>query len=141
MPEVVVAEEVPGPEEDALALWDDTARWPAFVDGFGAVVRADPDWPRPGSRVVWDSIPHGQGRTVERAVEPGVREIETEQLTGTLRAGHVDGHFHVSLEYVLKQRTLFTVFFVRRALRDALQRTVRRYAIERRADAELTGDA
>jgi hypothetical protein len=137
MPEIAVAVEVPGPEREVLALWDDPARWPAFVDGFGAVARVDADWPDPGSSITWDSTPHGQGRTIERSVSPGVRAVETEQLTGTLSAAYVDGHLHVGLEYELKERTVYTFFFVRRALRDALYRTASRYAIERRADAEL----
>lgn len=137
MPEVGVAVEVPGPEDAALALWDDPRRWPSFVDGFGALVRVDDAWPQPGTRVVWSSGPHGPGQTRERAVEPGVRAVETEQLTGTLTAGWFEGRFHVSLEYELKERTVYTLFFVRRALRDALRRTAERYAIERRSDVEL----
>jgi hypothetical protein len=137
VPEVVAAAEVPGPPEEAVALWDDPARWPAFVDGFRAVARADPDWPAPGSAITWDSTPHGQGRTVERSVRHGVREIETEQLRGTLTASHEDGLFVVRLDYELKQRSPFALFFVRRSLRDALRRTVARFATERRADAEL----
>ncbi len=66
-----------------------------------------------------------------------MRTVETEQLTGTLSAGYFDGRFHVSLNYQLKERTPYTWFFVRRSLRDSLRRTVERYAIERRADAEL----
>lgn len=137
MPEVVVAVEVPGPEDAALALWDDPRRWPAFVDGFKTIARVEEGWPAPGTGVVWSSGPHGPGQTRERSVEPGVRTVETEQLTGTLSAGYFDGHFHVSLNYQLKERTPYTLFFVRRSLRESLRRTVERYAIERRADAEL----
>jgi hypothetical protein len=139
MGEVAVAVAVPGPEDAVLALWDDPARWPAFVDGFRVLVRADPDWPAPGTRVVWTTGPHGAGQTREVSVSPGVRSVETEQMTGTLTAAYADGHLHVTLAYELKERTVYTFFFVRRALRDALRRTAERYAIERRADAELAG--
>ena len=137
MPEINVAIEVPGPEDAALALWDDPRRWPTFVDGFGSVSRVDEGWPAPGTAIVWMSGPHGAGRTREQSVEPGVRSVETEQLTGTLSAGYLDGHFQVSLNYQLKERTPYALFFVRRSLRDSLRRTAVRYAIERRADAEL----
>lgn len=139
MARVKVTAIVAGPVTDVEALWHDVARWPAFVDGFGGIVRADAGWPAPGTGVVWNSGPHGPGRTRERSVSPGVREVETEQLTGTLSAAYVDGHLEVSLDYQLKQRTVYTLFFVRRSLRDSLWRTVERYAVERRADAEFAG--
>jgi hypothetical protein len=138
VPEVTAVAEVPGPAEAVLALWDDPARWPSFVDGFRAVARADPEWPAPGAALTWDSTPHGQGRTRERSVAPGVRAIETAALKGTLTAAFADGVFEAWLDYELKQRTPYALFFVRRAIRDALRRTVVRFAIERRADAELT---
>ena len=139
MPEVRAAAEVPGPAAQVLALWDDPARWAAFVDGFKAVARVDPAWPHAGASLTWDSTPHGPGRTRERSVAPGVREVESEQLTGTLTADFAEGVFTVTLDYELKDRTPFALFFVRRALRDALRRTINRFAIERRADASLVG--
>lgn len=138
MPEVSASAAAPGPAAAVIALWDDPRRWPAFVDGFRTVARVDGDWPAPGSSLTWDSTPHGPGRTRERSVSPGVREVESEQLTGTLTVAHADGVVRVTLDYRLKDRTPFALFFVRRALRDALRRTVARLAIERRADAELT---
>ena len=137
MPEVGAAAEVPGPAEAVIGLWDDPARWPAFVDGFRTVARADRDWPAPGAALTWDSTPHGQGRTIERSVRHGVREIETEQLRGTLTATWEDGVFVARLEYELKTRSLYTLFFVKRSLRDSLRRTVARFANERRGDAEM----
>lgn len=137
MPEIAAAILVPGPEDAVLALWDDVTRWSAFVDGFRRITRADPDWPAPGSKIEWDTGPHGAGPTRETVVGPGVRSVETEQLTGTLSAAWSDGELRVALDYELKSRNLFTLLFVRRSLRDALRRTVGRYAIERRADAEL----
>ena len=140
MPEVHAAVAVPGPAPAALALWDDPRRWPAFVDGFRAVARVEGEWPEPGSSITWDSTPHGPGRTREKSVALGVREVESEQLSGTLAVAWEEGEFRVSLRYELKQRSPYALFFVRRALRDALRRTVARYGIERRADAELQQD-
>jgi hypothetical protein len=131
MPSVRASAAVPGPEADVLELWADTRRWPAFVESFGSVVRAE------GGLVEWQSTRHGPGRVRERTVAPGVVEIETEQLRGTRTARFADGVFEVELDYELKQRTPFTIFFVRRALRDSLRRTLARFAIERRGDVEL----
>jgi hypothetical protein len=131
MPSVRAAAEVPGPEADVLALWADPRRWPSFVESFGSVERAD------GDLVEWQSTPHGPGRVRERTVAPGVVEVETEWLRGTRTARFADGVFEVELDYELKQRTPFTIFFVRRALRDSLRRTLARFAIERRGDVEL----
>ena len=137
MPEVAAAAEVPGPAEAVIGLWDDPARWPAFVDGFRAVARSDGGWPDPGATLTWDSAPHGQGRTIERSVRHGVREVETAQLRGTLTATWEDGLFVARLDYELKARSPYTLFFVRRSLRDSLRRTVARFANERRGDASL----
>ncbi len=143
MGKVAASAVVPGPAEEAEALWFDTARWPSFLDGFRAVVRADPLWPRSGT-IVWDSTPHGPGRTRETVTTPGVAEVESERLRGTqavtFEPGDDDVLITVCLDYELKDRNPLTplvdLFFVRRALRDSLTRTVRRYAVERRADAE-----
>ena len=137
MPEVSARAGTPGPFAAVLALWDDPVRWPAFVDGFRAVVRADPAWPAADAVLIWDSTPHGAGRTREVAVGPGVRKVENERLGGTLTLEWADDIVSVTLDYRLKEPSPLTLFFVRRALRDALGRTVQRFAVERRADADL----
>ena len=126
---------VPGPEEPVLALWYDTARWPAFVDGLKAVVRVDPEWPA-GGRVEWESTPHGPGRTRETALGGGAVRVEDPRLRGTRTVRYDGEKLHVALDYELKANPLVS-FFVRRALRDSLQRTLRRFAAERRGDLEL----
>jgi hypothetical protein len=127
---------VPGPEEPVLALWYDTARWPAFVDGLKAVVRADPEWPADG-RVEWESTPHGPGRTRETALGDGAVRVEDERMTATRTVRYADDRLHVTLAYELKGANPFVGFFVRRALRDSLERTLARFAAERRGDLEL----
>jgi hypothetical protein len=137
---VRAAAHVPGTVDEVRALWFDLSRWPSFVDGFGSVVRADPGWPATGE-VVWDSTPHGRGRVIER--RDGT--FEDGRLTGrqTVRfEPSGDGvAVAVELDYRLKERTPLTPlldrFFVRRAVRDALVRTVRRFAAEARLDADL----
>lgn len=127
---------VPGPEEDVLALWFDTRRWPAFVDGLKAVVSVEGGWPESG-RADWESTPAGAGRTRETARGGGVVSVEDATLRGTRYVRYDGERLHVTLEYELKDAKPVPALFIRRALRDSLQRTLRRFAVERRADLEL----
>lgn len=142
---------VPLGADAARALWLDTSRWPAFVDGFSHVVRADPEWPEAGA-LTWQSKPHGRGRVIERVLENRsdavVGEVEDERLAGTQTVafeprGDSAAAVSVALEYRLKERTpltpLLDLLFIRRAMRDALTRTVQRYAREAASDAKLGG--
>ena len=96
---------------EAEALWYDTGRWSTFIDGFGHLATQDPGWPREGT-VVWDSRPGGRGRVVERV-----------------------------LRYALKRSypgsAVVDFLFIRRAVRDSLGRTLRRFAIELAAEREF----
>lgn len=136
---------VPYPTSAAEALWYDTTRWPGFVDGFGWLKAVEGDWPRVGARVVWDAKPGGRGRVAETvsAYEPRrscVTEVEDDQLYGTQTIAfspHAQGTtLQLTLAYTIKHRTPFTpvvdIFFVRRTLRESLQRTLRRFALELR---------
>lgn len=152
MPRVAASALIPGTVAEAEALWYDQSRWPSFVDGFHHVVRHTEDWPQKGSKLLWESTPHGRGKVVERvlAYEPlagQTVEVEEQRLTGTQRvAFRAEGddavRVDLELEYVLANRNpltpLLDALFVRRALRDSLRRTVVRFARERVAEAELT---
>jgi Polyketide cyclase / dehydrase and lipid transport len=138
---------VPGRPREAEALWLDRTRWASWIDGFAQVVRIDPGWPEPGSRLRWASVPRGRGLVEERVVErrPAERlelEVEDQKLTGTQAVEFAPGEDEVrvtlSLRYELKERTppLVDRFFVRRALQDSLRRTLVRFANERRAELE-----
>ena len=145
---------LPGASIDEVqALWLDLDRWPAFVDGFGALARREGDWPQAGARVVWDSLRNGRGRIVEQVTdhEPGathVVRVEDPQLRGTQRArlSAYEGGCEISLEleYELKQPgiggRLTDVLFVRRAVGDALRRTLRRFAVELEAERDLRSE-
>jgi len=135
---------------EAQALWLDLDRWPAFVDGYGALARREGEWPHAGARIVWDSLRNGRGRVVEQVTdfEPGVTHlvrVEDPQLHGTQRARFTayDGGCEISVEldYELKRPglggRLTDVLFVRRSLGDALRRTLRRFAVELEADRAL----
>ena len=141
--------EISGQASDAEALWYDHRRWPSFVDGCKHVAIVDGDWPAVGARVVWDSYPGGRGRVMEQVVGYEARvgqslAVEDEQIRGTQRVSFVphQGGVTVSLEldYELKQPRgkfgAFDLVFVRRPQREALERTLRRFAREVRADRD-----
>ena len=142
--------EAPGRLTAAEALWYDSRRWATFVDGFGHLAKLDEGWPREGS-VVWDSHPGGRGRVVERVARYAAGdgqdlEVEDEKLTGTqsvrfAAAGEDRVRVSLELRYRLKRSYPFVevvdALFIRRALRDSLARTLRRFAIELAAEREL----
>ena len=143
--------EVAGQISEAERLWYDLDRWPSFVDGFGHVTKRQGDWPRAGSRIVWNSGPAGRGTVSETVTAYEVRvaqtvDVEDPRMTGTQRISFApagEGRCRVSLEldYRLKQggplSGVVDALFVRRALRDALRRTLARFARELRSDREL----
>ena len=143
------AMEVAGSVEDAEALWYDLQRWPTFVDGFARVVRVE-EWPAAGGTLVWDSTPAGRGRVVEHVTaqisgDGQTAEVEDPRVRGTQVVAFtaLEGGVGVtlSLDYTLKQggplRALADLFFIGRAMRDSLRRTLVRFARELEAAAEL----
>jgi hypothetical protein len=137
---VRAAARVPGTVEDVRALWFDLSRWPSFVDGFATVVRVDPEWPGAGE-LVWDSTPHGRGRVIERA-DGSFEDARLEGVQTLAFEPDVDGVVvRLAFDYRIKDRTpvtpLLDLLFVRRAVRDALARTVKRFAAEARLEDDL----
>jgi hypothetical protein len=140
---------LPLPPSDALALWSDVERWPSFVEGFARRLELTEGWPEPGGRVVWESTPDGRGRVTERVSENAPDRFSTQifekALTGTqtLRALPAsDGsEVELSLEYELTRYGplggVADALFIRRALRDALKRTLFRFGIEAEEEASL----
>src|SRR3954465_10257367 len=150
MPRVRAVETVPGLASEAEVVWYDPQRWPAWIDGFGHLSKLGGDWPAVGWRAVWDSKPGGRGRVVERVSAYEARvgqtlEVEDEQLRGSQRVAVSPKSDAVEvaleLEYELKDRNALTpltdALFIRRALRDSLNRSLARFARERRADIEM----
>ena len=133
----------------ALALWSDVERWPSFVEGFARRLELAPDWPAKGARVVWESTPDGRGRVTETVTENDPEHFSTtvyeEALIGTqtLRVAPTnDGtEVQLELEYQLEKygplAGLADAIFIRRALRDALRRTLFRFGIEAEDEAGL----
>jgi hypothetical protein len=148
MPRVSATTIVPGRVVEAEDLWYDPHRWAAWIDGFGHVAKLEGEWPLVGARLLWDSRPHGRGRVAERvtAYEPRAGQtlaVEDGKLTGiqavTFEPAGDEVRVSLTLEYTLKNRTPVTpildLVFIRRALRDSLQRTLARFGHERRAEA------
>ena len=134
---------------EALALWADVERWPSFVEGFARRLELTETWPEPGGRVVWESTPDGRGRVTETVVENTADRFATQVFEGaligtqTLRVLPADAgsEAELSLEYQLTKygplRGVADALFIRRALRDALRRTLVRFAIEAEEEASL----
>jgi hypothetical protein len=134
---------------EVFRLWSDVDRWPSFVEGFARTLEVTEAWPEKGGRVVWESTPTGRGRVTETVIETGADRLATqvfeEALAGTqtLRALPAsDGsEVELSLEYELAKygplRGVADAIFIRRALRDALRRTLVRFRIEAEEEARL----
>ena len=141
---VSVTTTVPGRVIDAEELWYDPHRWAAWIDGFGHVAKLEGEWPQVGARLLWDSRPGGRGRVLEHVVAYEPRrglsvEVEDEKLSGvqTVAFEPADDQVRVNLtlEYSLKDgNRILDLLFIRRSLRDSLNRTLTRFAHERRAE-------
>jgi hypothetical protein len=141
---VSVTTTVPGRVVEAEELWYDPHRWAAWIDGFGHVAKLEGEWPQVGARLLWDSRPQGRGRVLERVVAYEPRggqtlEVEDEKLTGVQTVAFEPEGEQVrvilTLEYSLKDgNRIVDLLFVRRAVRDSLNRTLTRFSHERRAE-------
>jgi hypothetical protein len=141
-----------GRVHDAEALWYDTRRWSAFVDGFQRLHRVEGEWPGEGASVVWDSRPGGRGRVVERVTGWAAGDgqdlaVEDERLTGDQRVrfrGLSERELGISLELDYRLKRAFPgvqvvdFLFIRPAVRSSLQRTLTRFAIELEAEGDLS---
>jgi hypothetical protein len=147
VPTVRATTTVPGRVVEAEELWYDPHRWAAWIDGFGHVAKLEGEWPHAGTRLLWDSRPQGRGRVAETvtAYEPRTGQtlaVEDARLHGTQRVAFEPAGDEVivslTLEYRLKQggpvAPVLDLLFIRRALRDSLQRTLERFGHERRAE-------
>ena len=140
---------VPLTPPDVLALWRDVARWPTFVEGFARVLERSAEWPAEGARVVWESKPEGRGRVTETVLENSAAAFSTqvfeEALMGTqtlLAVPASDGsEVELTLDYELAKygplAGVADAIFIRRALRDALRRTLFRFRVEAEEEASL----
>jgi uncharacterized membrane protein len=135
--------------EGALELWTNVRRWPTFGEGHARTLEVSNDWPAEGAKVVWESTPGGRGRVTEKVVanDPGrfATEVFEEALMGeqAFRVSEdAEGTLvELTLDYELSKygplRAVADALFIRRALRDALRRTLQRFAVEAEEEAAL----
>jgi len=140
---------VPLAPQAALELWSDPQRWASFVEGFARVLECSQEWPAEGSKLVWESGPGGRGRVTERVSERGDDRFATrvfeDALVGTQRLTASEdpngARVLLELEYKLVKYGPFAAvadaIFIRRALRDALTRTLRAFSVEAQEEAGL----
>ncbi len=140
---------VPLAPEAAMTLWTDVRRWPTFVEGYARALEVDDDWPAEGAKLVWESIPGGRGRVTEKVASNGPGRFATEVFEDALEGKQAvrisedaeGARVELSLEYELSKygplRALADMIFIRRALRDALRRTLRRFAVEAEEEQAL----
>jgi Polyketide cyclase / dehydrase and lipid transport len=140
---------VPMTPPEARALWTDTGRWASFVEGFGHLAETRGEWPASGSQVVWNSTPGGRGRVTEKVVDDSESRFAT-RISEEAMQGEQSAEFSpaedgtrvdLRIDYELTSggplQVLSDVLFIRRALRDALTRTLRRYVTEATEEVEL----
>ena len=140
---------VPLEPERARELWTDVRRWPTFVEGFSTAVELSGDWPKEGSKLVWQSKRSGRGRVTERVTgdepERFATQVYEDSLNGrqtvAFRPASEGTRVELGLEYELTRygplRAVADLLFIRRALRDALRRTLSRFALEAEEEAGL----
>ena len=143
--------ELPGQVSAAEALWYDTQRWPAFIDGLHHVEVVEGKWPETGARVRWVSTPDGRGLVEESVTHYEVRRgqalhVEDPRIRGTQKVSFTpkpDGVSHMTIELDFRVKNLNPVaaalsgFFIRRAMTDMLRRTLSRFRRELRGDLDL----
>jgi len=144
---------VPGRTAEAEALWYDSVRWPAWLEGFGHLVTITEGWPAAGARRVWDERAPGRGRrgrVVEHVLDQEARTgqtlaFEDERIAGTesVTFTPVPDGVRVTLrrEWTPKAGgalgTVAEALVGRRRVEASLRATLVRFAAERRGDAEL----
>ncbi len=144
MSEVSAEIEAEVPIADAWRLYFEPELWPAWVDGFGRVERAD-GYPEVGGVLVWSSNPAGRGRVAERVLAHEDRRLhvvsfEDPSTTGTLEvrfemapAGAGGGEARTTrisqqLSYALRDggplSALTDRLFIRGQMRGSLERSL-----------------
>jgi hypothetical protein len=140
MGEVWVRQTFPGSVHEAERCWCDADGWPRWIDGLARVVEVSADWPREGSRVIWESAPAGRGRVSEQVHE----YVPLERLVVFVEDSTMEGLQQVSfepasdgvdvelrLEYKIKRRSPLTPLidrlFVRRLMVASLAKTIDRF--------------
>lgn len=154
MGKVEATVEIAAPLAEVWDLYFDRARWPAWVDGFAAVI-SESGYPEQGGTLNWRSTPAGRGEVRERvsAHEPrslhrigyddpgssGTLEVGFEMLPAESAESGRRTRLTQRLDYTVKTggplRPVLDYLFIRPQMRRSLERSL----IELRLEAERAG--
>jgi hypothetical protein len=128
-------------------VWDvyfERRRWPAWVDGFAAVERAE-GYPEHGGTLVWRSNPAGRGSVTERVVEHSPRRVHRIEFSDPESSGELRTRFAVEgesvrvtleLDYRLARGGPFAWLTDRLFVRSQVRASLRRSLIGLKREAE-----
>jgi uncharacterized protein YndB with AHSA1/START domain len=151
---VEAAVEIEAPLAEVWALYFDPERWPAWVDGFAAVI-SELGYPEAGGVLNWRSTPAGRGEVHEQVVAHEPRSLHRVDYRDPGSEGTLETTFEMRpagesgsgrrtlvaqhLDYRLTDggpfAALTDLFFIRSQMRQSLQRSLS----DLRLEAERTG--
>jgi len=139
MATIEAAVEIEAPLADVWDLYFDRDRWPSWVDGFAAVVRAD-GYPEAGGGLVWRSNAAGRGEVRERVLAHEPRSLHRIEYEDPESRGTLETRFEIApgaepvtrvtqrLDYGLRTggplRRLTDLLFIRTQMRGSLARSL-----------------
>ena len=140
---VSAASEFPATVHEAESCWCDTSSWPAWVDGLDRVLETGPDWPNPGSSVIWQSGPAGRGRVSERVIDHEPLQgltlhVQDESISArqsvTFTPLDAGVTVELKLDYEISRRSIVTgvidLLFIRRAMERSITTTLARFGAQ-----------
>jgi len=139
MAKVEAAVEIPAALAEVWDLYFDRDRWPAWVDGFAAVVSAA-GYPEPGGELVWRSTAAGRGQVRERVLDHAPRSLHRIGYEDPESRGRLATEFAIvpggerltsvtqRLEYEIKGGGILSpvtdLLFIRSQMRRSLERSL-----------------
>ena len=139
MAKVEASVEIPGALAEVWDLYFDRDRWPAWVDGFAAVVSAA-GYPEPGGELVWRSTAAGRGQVRERVLDHAPRSLHRIGYEDPESRGRLATEFAIvpggerltsvtqRLEYEIKGGGILSpvtdLLFIRSQMRRSLERSL-----------------
>ena len=139
MAKVEASVEIPAALAEVWDLYFDRDRWPAWVDGFAAVVSAN-GYPEPGGELVWRSTAAGRGQVRERVLDHAPRSLHRIGYEDPESRGRLATEFAIvpggerltsvtqRLEYEIKGGGILSpvtdLLFIRSQMRRSLERSL-----------------
>ena len=139
MAKVEASVEIPAALAEVWDLYFDRDRWPAWVDGFAAVVSAA-GYPEPGGELVWRSTAAGRGQVRERVLDHEPRSLHRIGYEDPESRGRLATEFAIvpgserltrvtqRLEYEIKGGGILSpvtdLLFIRSQMRRSLERSL-----------------